>query len=152
MIKEQDEAIQELQGKLRESADECESLRTAHENDSTLIMKLSKKLETLLMENEDLREVLRAHVEAAIKSRDKQVEKRKELEDELNCKGDEIKARDKQIEALRAEKAKAEDAFVVWSLPFLVVWGFVMVLDMVLGKLLLTSCFLMGLAFMWMMR
>jgi hypothetical protein len=55
-LKEKEDELLNLRGKLHESISECAEKDKTQANDSKLIMQLSKKLETLLMENEDLRD------------------------------------------------------------------------------------------------
>eukprot|EP00584_Thalassiosira_punctigera_P008237 CAMPEP_0172544582 /NCGR_PEP_ID=MMETSP1067-20121228/14701_1 /TAXON_ID=265564 ORGANISM="Thalassiosira punctigera, Strain Tpunct2005C2" /NCGR_SAMPLE_ID=MMETSP1067 /ASSEMBLY_ACC=CAM_ASM_000444 /LENGTH=1608 /DNA_ID=CAMNT_0013331167 /DNA_START=385 /DNA_END=5211 /DNA_ORIENTATION=+ len=55
-LKEKEDELLTLRGKLHQSMAECAEKDRTQANDSKLIMQLSKKLETLLMENEDLRD------------------------------------------------------------------------------------------------
>jgi hypothetical protein len=55
-LKEKEDELLTLRGKLHRSMAECAEKDKTQANDSKLIMQLSKKLETLLMENEDLRD------------------------------------------------------------------------------------------------
>jgi hypothetical protein len=55
-LKEKEDELLSLRGKLHQSMSECAEKDRTQANDSKLIMQLSKKLETLLMENEDLRD------------------------------------------------------------------------------------------------
>mmetsp|Transcript_12606 Transcript_12606/g.27352 ORF Transcript_12606/g.27352 Transcript_12606/m.27352 type:complete len:1624 (-) Transcript_12606:148-5019(-) len=55
-LKEKEDELLTLRGKLHQSMAECAEKDKTQANDSKLIMQLSKKLETLLMENEDLRD------------------------------------------------------------------------------------------------
>lgn len=55
-LKEKEDELLSLRGKLHQSMAECAEKDKTQANDSKLIMQLSKKLETLLMENEDLRD------------------------------------------------------------------------------------------------
>mmetsp|Transcript_29781 Transcript_29781/g.54693 ORF Transcript_29781/g.54693 Transcript_29781/m.54693 type:complete len:203 (+) Transcript_29781:399-1007(+) len=55
-LKEKEDELLSLRGKLHQSMADCAEKDKTQANDSKLIMQLSKKLETLLMENEDLRD------------------------------------------------------------------------------------------------
>merc|ERR1711957_627034 len=55
-LNEKEEELLALRGKVHQSMAECAEKDKTQANDSKLIMQLSKKLETLLMENEDLRD------------------------------------------------------------------------------------------------
>ena len=55
-LREKEEELLSLRGKLNAKISESEDKDRVQENDSKLIMQLSKKLEMLLMENEDLRD------------------------------------------------------------------------------------------------
>mmetsp|Transcript_38950 Transcript_38950/g.66467 ORF Transcript_38950/g.66467 Transcript_38950/m.66467 type:complete len:373 (+) Transcript_38950:70-1188(+) len=55
-LKEKEDELLTLRGKLHQSMADCAEKDKTQANDSKLIMQLSKKLETLLMENEDLRD------------------------------------------------------------------------------------------------
>jgi hypothetical protein len=55
-LKEKEDELLNLRGKLHEAMSESAEKDKTQANDSKLIMQLSKKLETLLMENEDLRD------------------------------------------------------------------------------------------------
>lgn len=55
-LKEKEDELLALRGKLHGTMSECAEKDKTQANDSKLIMQLSKKLETLLMENEDLRD------------------------------------------------------------------------------------------------
>jgi len=55
-MKEKEDELLTLRGKLQQSMALCAEKDKTQANDSKLIMQLSKKLETLLMENEDLRD------------------------------------------------------------------------------------------------
>ena len=55
-LKEKEDELLNLRGKLHEAISESSEKDKTQANDSKLIMQLSKKLETLLMENEDLRD------------------------------------------------------------------------------------------------
>lgn len=55
-MKEKEDELLTLRGKLHQSMADCAEKDKTQANDSKLIMQLSKKLETLLMENEDLRD------------------------------------------------------------------------------------------------
>ena len=55
-LKDKEDELLTLRGKLHQSMAESAEKDKTQANDSKLIMQLSKKLETLLMENEDLRD------------------------------------------------------------------------------------------------
>jgi hypothetical protein len=55
-LKEKEDELLTLRGKLQQSMSVCAEKDKTQANDSKLIMQLSKKLESLLMENEDLRD------------------------------------------------------------------------------------------------
>ena len=55
-LKEKEDEMLSLRGKLQSVMNESEEKDRTQANDSKLIMQLSKKLETLLMDNEDLRD------------------------------------------------------------------------------------------------
>ena len=55
-LKEKEDELLALRNKVHQSMAECAEKDKTQANDSKLIMQLSKKLETLLMENEDLRD------------------------------------------------------------------------------------------------
>ena len=55
-LKEKEDELLSLRNKVHQSMAECAEKDKTQANDSKLIMQLSKKLETLLMENEDLRD------------------------------------------------------------------------------------------------
>jgi hypothetical protein len=55
-LKEKEDELLNLRGKLESTAKESVEKDRVQANDSKLIMQLSKKLETLLMDNEDLRD------------------------------------------------------------------------------------------------
>ena len=55
-LKEKEDELLSLRNKVHQTMAECAEKDKTQANDSKLIMQLSKKLETLLMENEDLRD------------------------------------------------------------------------------------------------
>jgi len=55
-LKEREDELMKLRGKLDTVIEESAEKDRVQANDSKLIMQLSKKLETLLMDNEDLRD------------------------------------------------------------------------------------------------
>jgi hypothetical protein len=55
-LKEKEDELLALQGKMETVMEQSKEKDRVQANDSKLIMQLSKKLETLLMENEDLRD------------------------------------------------------------------------------------------------
>merc|ERR1712085_66336 len=55
-LNEKEDELLSVRGQVHQTVAECAEKDKTQANDSKLIMQLSKKLETLLMENEDLRD------------------------------------------------------------------------------------------------